>query len=1192
MTLKLDKSDNLIRNKRFFLFAFLAIVVFLFQGAFSGIEKQSDINSDKDLDVDYIISDEVFTNINSMSIEQIQKFLESKNSPLANKNLYQYYYLTYPFDMEVYDLVFPNGKLARESSPAEIIYYSSNLQIKQSQIASFINPQILIVLLELNQGLIEGSSFLYQSNLDNALEFVPVDSRKDYINYQGFLNQLIGLASKLNEAFEYYKSSPKDNKPKTFIDGIIHYPKNAGTYALHKYLGSINNLYKFLILYRISSQSKLIFDYPVDKSIYIPGSYLGRSFYYDKIHLGEDIQLNEGTPIKAIADGRIVQYEYHQGYASWDDGTSIAAVIEHDLGETITLDLKVGHVKKVSVSKICSIYGHIRKSKTYYGEKLSWKVGDFIRKGDVIGYVNDGTHNGNGGVHLHMGIRLSGHPCALGQYCWVYFGYENTAKYPESNVKYFAAASEVIEKLSTSLISEDGQTVYYLQNNKIYHVIDPTVATIMTNAGMPGWTWPNFIITDLSPYIEGPEFIANDSRSNGLLIRQKDTNPVYLIQNGKRRWIQSQEALNWKGTNWTDDVIVVPSEIITNYVPTIGNSVYAVGEGEANSSIKNSFISAYNTNENDSYCTSPSSWKGWPGSFSNCLEFPISQVGDAYTSGYSGISGKYQLFGAESGEKGTINYSSKGSFSVYGAIYTKYKELGYSSSLLGFPTSNETWWNGNRRSNFEVGYIYWDPSTNQTHVVYENLSSITVTTSPSGLQTTVDGTNYTAPKTFQWVPGSTHTIGVSSPQSGQTGTRYLYSSWSDGGAQTHTITTPSTATTYTANFTTQYLLTTSVNPSGGGTVSPSGANWYNSGQSVSIQATPAPGYYFTGWSGDLTGTENPKSITMNGPKNVVANFALESYPEINIKQNTTDIPDGGSYDFGSHGVGTHTDTTFTIENTGTANLTLGSSPIITITGTNADQFSVQQQPTSPVTPGNSTTFIIRFSPTSTGAKTASISIANNDSNENPYDITLNGRGMGGYYVLDGYGGVHAGGGASALSPPTPYFGWDIAKDMELASTGYYVLDGYGGVHAGGGAPVMIPTAPYFGWDIAKDMELASTGYYVLDGYGGVHAGGGASAMTPTTPYFGWDIARDMELASTGYYVLDGYGGVHPGGGASAMTPSTPYFGWDIARDLELAATGYYVLDGYGGVHVGGGAPSMSPATPYFGWDIARDMELR
>ncbi|MGB9700610.1 MAG: InlB B-repeat-containing protein [Thermodesulfobacteriota bacterium] len=157
----------------------------------------------------------------------------------------------------------------------------------------------------------------------------------------------------------------------------------------------------------------------------------------------------------------------------------------------------------------------------------------------------------------------------------------------------------------------------------------------------------------------------------------------------------------------------------------------------------------------------------------------------------------------------------------------------------------------------------------------EGTQSYTVTTNPSGLQIVVDGTTYTAPYTFTWVVGSSHTISVSSPQSGPSGTRYVYSSWSDSGAQSHTITAPSASTTYTANFTTQYSLTTSVNPSGGGSISvspSSSGGWYNSGQNVQVTATASSGYTFSGWSGDLTGSTNPATITMNGAKNIIAQF--------------------------------------------------------------------------------------------------------------------------------------------------------------------------------------------------------------------------------------------------------------------------------------------------------------------------------
>ena len=113
-------------------------------------------------------------------------------------------------------------------------------------------------------------------------------------------------------------------------------------------------------------------------------------------------------------------------------------------------------------------------------------------------------------------------------------------------------------------------------------------------------------------------------------------------------------------------------------------------------------------------------------------------------------------------------------------------------------------------------------------------------------------------------------------------------------------------------------------------------------------------------------------------------------PEMDLKQSSTAIADGGSYDFGSKLLSSNTDIVFTIQNTGTSALTL-TTPI-TIGGTNANQFSIQAQPTSPVAAAGSTTFTIRFSPTSTGSKSASISIGNNDSNENPYDLTITGQG--------------------------------------------------------------------------------------------------------------------------------------------------------------------------------------------------------
>lgn len=150
---------------------------------------------------------------------------------------------------------------------------------------------------------------------------------------------------------------------------------------------------------------------------------------------------------------------------------------------------------------------------------------------------------------------------------------------------------------------------------------------------------------------------------------------------------------------------------------------------------------------------------------------------------------------------------------------------------------------------------------------------MTVQTAPSGRSFLVDGTTYTTAQTFSWFAGESHSVGTTSPQVGGPGTQYVWTSWTDGGAITHTV-TPSASTTFTANFQTQYQLTMQAGP--GGTVAPS-SGFLASGSSVSISASANSGYVFNGWtgsgSGSYTGSSNPASITMNGPITEAAQFA-------------------------------------------------------------------------------------------------------------------------------------------------------------------------------------------------------------------------------------------------------------------------------------------------------------------------------
>ena len=153
--------------------------------------------------------------------------------------------------------------------------------------------------------------------------------------------------------------------------------------------------------------------------------------------------------------------------------------------------------------------------------------------------------------------------------------------------------------------------------------------------------------------------------------------------------------------------------------------------------------------------------------------------------------------------------------------------------------------------------------------------AITVTSAPTGLSLTVDGTACPTPCLFQWVPNSSHTLAAAATQTGGANTRYNFSNWSpDIGGASGTITASSSVLTYTANYTTQYLLTTSVNPSNAGTITlnpATGDGWYNSGTAVTVTATNSAGWTFNSFSGSTSGG-NPLNVPMTGPQNVTANF--------------------------------------------------------------------------------------------------------------------------------------------------------------------------------------------------------------------------------------------------------------------------------------------------------------------------------
>jgi hypothetical protein len=106
--------------------------------------------------------------------------------------------------------------------------------------------------------------------------------------------------------------------------------------------------------------------------------------------------------------------------------------------------------------------------------------------------------------------------------------------------------------------------------------------------------------------------------------------------------------------------------------------------------------------------------------------------------------------------------------------------------------------------NNQLVYIYYTvPGTTAHNRISRFTASgdvaLTLLTQPGGLNLTFDGNTVATPLMVESVVGTTHTLGAPSSERVNK-TNYRFVSWPDGGAQTHTITTPAVDATYTAVY--------------------------------------------------------------------------------------------------------------------------------------------------------------------------------------------------------------------------------------------------------------------------------------------------------------------------------------------------------------------------------------------------------
>jgi hypothetical protein len=201
---------------------------------------------------------------------------------------------------------------------------------------------------------------------------------------------------------------------------------------------------------------------------------------------------------------------------------------------------------------------------------------------------------------------------------------------------------------------------------------------------------------------------------------------------------------------------------------------------------------------------------------------------------------------------------------------------------------------------YYYGYPYYYSSYPYSSSYYSTPSSytLTVATDPSNLGTVSGGGTYTQGSSASFSV-TQNTIQVSPT------TRYVFSHWSGdySGVGTSGTVTVNNAMKITAVYQLQYYLTVSAQPQSAPT--PQGANWYNAGDTATLQSGgqsiptgSGSQLMFQGWSVDGGAPQSGSSlnVVMNAPHSVTELYTQQYYLNVQSDSPTTG---SGWYNAGS-----------------------------------------------------------------------------------------------------------------------------------------------------------------------------------------------------------------------------------------------------------------------------------------------------
>jgi uncharacterized protein (TIGR03437 family) len=180
---------------------------------------------------------------------------------------------------------------------------------------------------------------------------------------------------------------------------------------------------------------------------------------------------------------------------------------------------------------------------------------------------------------------------------------------------------------------------------------------------------------------------------------------------------------------------------------------------------------------------------------------------------------------------------------------------------------------------------------------YQVLSQVQVTSTPSGLSFTIDGSPCVTPCVVNKTSGSQMQVAIPASISTGPGSRLDFDSWSDGGTGvSRQVSFNQDMLALNVSYHASYLLSMSSDPANGvnfktDTASPDG--YYQDGTQVTVTAVAKNGFKFRRWGGDLSGTYASGTLTMSSPHSAIA--LLDAVPYISpagIQNAAGPTPDG------------------------------------------------------------------------------------------------------------------------------------------------------------------------------------------------------------------------------------------------------------------------------------------------------------